>query len=326
MEEILVSIFCTAYNHEKYIATALQGFVEQKTTFRFEVLVHDDASLDRTADIIREYEKNYPEIIRAIYQTENQYSQDPGVVGDLLDEMARGKYVALCEGDDYWIDPEKLQKQISYMEAHPECSLCFTNGQLEENGILTGRRVIPWTKGAQKAYKPGNSDYNMGEMILLDYVPTASLVYRRDVWNDAPLLSPDSFAGDNYIRYYTTSKGYAHCIDEDTCVYRFGVPNSTSTKWKEDVEYKAVFLDMYRSLLDDMNLFTDYKYDAQIQSTKLLQEFEIAWLKKDHKLLRQKKFQEFYKKQGTLSYIKYFAKAYCPRVFSLLQEIKQSNK
>ena len=101
MEEILVSIFCTAYNHEKYIAAALQGFVEQKTTFRFEVLVHDDASLDRTADIIREYEKNYPEIIRAIYQTENQYSQDPGVVGDLLDEMARGKYVALCEGDDY---------------------------------------------------------------------------------------------------------------------------------------------------------------------------------------------------------------------------------
>ena len=95
MEEILVSVLCATYNQEQYIADALQGFVDQKTDFPFEVIVHDDASTDRTADIIREYEKKYPEIIKPIYQTENQFSKNPGIVGYTMHQTAKGKYVAV---------------------------------------------------------------------------------------------------------------------------------------------------------------------------------------------------------------------------------------
>lgn len=122
--EIMVSIVCNTYNHEKYIADALDGFVSQKTNFPIEILVMDDASTDGTADIIREYEKKYPEIIKPIYQTENQYSRGLGPVRQNR-SRAKGKYIALCEGDDYWIDEHKLQKQVDYMEAYPECMLCL---------------------------------------------------------------------------------------------------------------------------------------------------------------------------------------------------------
>lgn len=120
----LVSICCITYNHENYIRDAIEGFLMQETDFPFEIIIHDDASTDATADIIREYERKYPDIIKPIYQTENQYSKGEKVTLFTL-KAARGKYIALCEGDDYWIDPLKLQKQINEMEKRPECYISF---------------------------------------------------------------------------------------------------------------------------------------------------------------------------------------------------------
>lgn len=120
MEPTVVTVFCITYNHEKFIRQALEGMVMQKTNFPFEVLVHDDASTDGTADIIREFEARYPEIIRPIYQTENQYSQGKRICEDIMLPRTKGKYIALCEGDDVWTDPLKLQKQVDFMESHPE--------------------------------------------------------------------------------------------------------------------------------------------------------------------------------------------------------------
>ncbi len=111
MEELIVSISCKTYNHEDYIADAIDGFLQQKTNFKYEILIHDDASTDRTADIIRAYEKKYPDLIKPIYQTVNQYSIEGVSVTQLNLSRAKGKYIAECEGDDYWIDPYKLQKQ-----------------------------------------------------------------------------------------------------------------------------------------------------------------------------------------------------------------------
>ena len=124
MDEITVSVICLAYNHEAWIRNALEGFVSQQAPFRFEVLVHDDASTDGTADIIREYQARYPELIFPVFQTENQYSRGVPVSLRFLAPRIRGRYVALCEGDDFWRDPHKLAKQVAALEAHPEVDIC----------------------------------------------------------------------------------------------------------------------------------------------------------------------------------------------------------
>lgn len=123
----LLSVRCITYNQEQYISQALDGFLMQKTNFPFEVIVHDDASNDRTADIIREYEKKFPKIIKPIYETENQYSKADGSLARIVNAACKGKYIAFCEGDDYWIDEKKLQMQVDFLEKNPEYGMCYTD-------------------------------------------------------------------------------------------------------------------------------------------------------------------------------------------------------
>ena len=119
--EIQVTVLCITYSHEPYIRNTLDHFVNQRVNFSYEILIHDDASTDGTADIIREYAEKYPDIFVPILQTENQYSQGVPIVARLYPK-ARGKYVAICEGDDYWPDLDKLQKQYDFLESHPDYS------------------------------------------------------------------------------------------------------------------------------------------------------------------------------------------------------------
>ena len=127
-EPILVAIHCLVYNHEPYLRDCFEGFVMQKTNFRFVAIVHEDCSTDNSAAIIREYETKYPDIFRPIYETENQWHKTDGSLRRIMNAAidATGvKYVALCEGDDYWTDPLKLQKHVDFMESHPKCSVSF---------------------------------------------------------------------------------------------------------------------------------------------------------------------------------------------------------
>jgi glycosyltransferase involved in cell wall biosynthesis len=119
----IVSICCNTYNHEKYIAECLEGFVMQKTNFEFEILVHDDASTDKTARILRDYELKYPKLFRCVYQTENQFYKQ-NTLTSILFPMSKGKYIAICEGDDYWTDPMKLQKQVNLLESNKDLIAC----------------------------------------------------------------------------------------------------------------------------------------------------------------------------------------------------------
>src|SRR5437879_148231 len=110
---IAVSICCVTYNHERFLAECLEGFVKQQTTFGFEILVHEDASTDNTVGIINDYEARYPHLFRCVIQKENQFYKQNTLI-NILFPMAKGKYIALCEGDDYWRDPLKLQRQIDF--------------------------------------------------------------------------------------------------------------------------------------------------------------------------------------------------------------------
>jgi glycosyltransferase involved in cell wall biosynthesis len=325
MSDIMVSICCLTYNQEEYIKDALEGFVNQKTTFPFEILIHDDASTDGTADIIRQYEARYPELIKPIYQTENQYSKNVAISFTIQYPRAKGKYIAMCEGDDYWTDPLKLQKQVDYMESHPDCGLCFTNGQCIKNGIPAGR-VVPWVQWNRKAYKPGDADYDMGEMVLLDYIPTASLLFRREDILNIPAFSPNAFKGDTCIRLYLTSLGYAHCIDEDTCVYRFRVSGSLTTQWNANAKKSLAFMDKLICLLDDMNRLTDFRYNSEIEELKLRTVFKQNMTKQDYRAARKKEFHELHRRDGGKVYAKYLLNVYCPGLYETLRRAKAARK
>lgn len=124
MEEIVVSVICNTYNQEKYIGRAIKSILDQKTNFSFEILIHDDASVDNTTKIIKEYEEKYPDIIKPIYQTENQYSKGVDITVNYQYPRVQGEYIAFCEGDDFWIDREKLQRQVDALKEHPEINIC----------------------------------------------------------------------------------------------------------------------------------------------------------------------------------------------------------
>lgn len=255
MEEVLVSIYCMVYNHEKFITDALNGFVGQKCNFRYEVIVHDDASTDKTAEIIREYERKYPEIIKPIYQKENQYSKQVNILFGHVLPRATGKYIACCEGDDYWVDPYKLQKQVDYMESHPDCTFCFTNGYIEDVSNHSAKRpFIPYSAADAHFYQDHDRDYTLDNFYELEFIPTASFLFPRKTLESMRTLylARTCPTGDLRLRLYMCSQGYAHYIHEATCVYRENVPNSAMTRWKKDDRRKV-----YKRAKEIADMITD---------------------------------------------------------------------
>lgn len=125
MNDKLVSIFCLTYNHVDYIRDALEGFVKQKTNFQYEVFVYDDASTDGTSECIQEYASRYPQLFNIYISPYNTYNSPDRfkILNELQHKYITGKYVAMCEGDDYWIDSKKLQMQVDYMEEHDNCMM-----------------------------------------------------------------------------------------------------------------------------------------------------------------------------------------------------------
>lgn len=181
MADIAVSVLCPVYNHAKYLRKCLDGFVLQKTNFPFEVIVHDDASTDGSAEIIREYEQNYPDLIRPIYQSQNQRSQNISYFRTFLYPAVRGKYFAICEGDDYWSDYEKLQRQFDALESHPECSFSthIVRTIAEDGQVLSSTipNVLRFQEGVLK------SDDLRTRMFSEEFYPfqTTSYFFRSDL-------------------------------------------------------------------------------------------------------------------------------------------------
>lgn len=168
-----VAIWCIAYNQKDFIKDALDGFVMQKTDFPFVVIVHDDRSTDGTTDVIREYAKKYPELIIPVIETENQWSKG-GLkhIVDIMNSHYRiGKYIAFCEGDDYWTSPDKLQTQIDFLESHSDYSMCF-HSAFKKYECDT----IAWINCEHIEDK----DYDATDLFVNWTVPTASVVCRKE--------------------------------------------------------------------------------------------------------------------------------------------------
>lgn len=301
---IKVSIVCNVFNHEKYIRDCLNGFLLQETDFEYEVLVHDDASTDHSADIIREYENKYPNIIKPIYQTENQYSQGIKIGATYQYPRAKGKYIALCEGDDYWIDPYKLQKQVDYMESHPQCTFCFTNGYIEDQAKDGVRRdFIPYNKQDAVWYKDENKEYTLDNMYEITFAPTASYFYSKDaILKVLPYFEKKCPTADLRLRLFLTSQGYAYYLKDKTCVYRQNVPNSAMTTWKKYdrkamTEHTTKIIDM----LSDIDEFTCGQYSIGIHKIKDFYVEGLLFSATSFKILREEDCKRVYR---TLSFYK----------------------
>lgn len=257
---IKVSVLCTAYNQEDYIEETLKGFVNQKTDFKFEVLINDDCSTDNTKNIIKKYQQLYPNIIKPIYQVENQYSKNVFITKDILLPLAKGKYIALCEGDDYWIDCLKLQKQCDYMDSHENCSLCIHNSiQVDSMSNFVCNHIIT------------DTDSNIDcEKVLLGggrFCMTNSIMAPRDL----ALSIPDY--GTRYYDYvwqaYFASRGETYCFSEYMSAYRLNAKGSWSEEMNKNNSMKHVkFIDEQISFYNSFNIDSEFRFDSIIKKLK----------------------------------------------------------
>lgn len=230
----LVSIFTLTYNHAPYIRQCLDGFLMQKTNFVFEVIINDDASTDGTTEIIREYEAKYPDIIKPIYHSENRYSKgERGFWNRYCLPKSRGKYIALCEGDDYWIDPLKLQKQVDFLEANPEYGMCYTNFNIWHES----KQKMDYSLFQTKPDKfPAVYDSLKSWILTAGYVAPMTWVFRRELLLNKPNI--DSIDGTFVLFAHFLSQTKVYCfMDDITAVYR-NLKESVSHSMSLDCRYK----------------------------------------------------------------------------------------
>lgn len=207
---ILVSICCLTYNHESHIEKCLKGFIMQKTNFAFEVLIHDDASKDKTAEIIRKYEAKYPDIIKPIYQVENQFSKGVPVTRQFQFPRAKGKYIAMCEGDDYWTNPNKLQKQVDFLESNEDFSICFHKVKIHENHRL----VYDYMTNVP------NEVTTIVDIAKVNYIHTPSVLFRNNLIKEFPNWFSLCTHGDHPLYILLAQYGKIMCLNDCMAVYR----------------------------------------------------------------------------------------------------------
>lgn len=262
-QDYKVVIRCFTYNHEKYIEDALKGFVMQKTNFPFCAIVIDDFSTDRTAEIIKKYEKQYPNIIKGFYLPENFYSKKKKKIPLIKPWLDRAKYIALCEGDDYWIDENKLQKQVDWLDFHPDYTMCCSDAK-----IISPNGELDWHRYEK------DSDITTERMIIGGgfYVQTATLLYREEITN---FMNVDFInqcnTGDYPLQIMCCIKGKVRYLCEKTSVYRYKNPGSWSSKnTSGDIGEK--WIKNWHSIiymLDGFDEYTAGKYSETIKQRKI---------------------------------------------------------
>lgn len=208
----LVSICCPTYNQEHILPDAIESFLMQKTNFNFEILIHDDASSDNTVSVIKEYKAKYPALINTIIQTENQHSKGIKLLTTILFPRARGKYIAICDGDDFWTDPNKLQRQVDFLESH------------EDYGLVYSKVRIYDTKKSKLEDKTlGSSTTDFDTLLINNGIPTSTVLFRRSLILDYKRVidpKPEWKLGDKPIWLFISSQSKIMFFNEVTTTYR----------------------------------------------------------------------------------------------------------
>ena len=249
----LVSVYCMTYNQKNTIGQTIESILAQQTDFEFELIIHDDASTDGTAEIVRRYAEAYPHIIRPIFQEENQYRKC-NLIQSFIHPAGRGTFIAICEGDDYWCDPKKLQIQADYMRSHPECMLTFhavrqlTNEEetivrpLKRSGIVLAPLIVK--RGGQ-------------------FCPTVSSFFRKEVMDLWPEFRVNADVYDYPAQVLAASMGTVYYMDRIMGVYRFASAGSWTAEYKDQVNDQHIQNETeWLALFDD---YTAHRYNHEIR-------------------------------------------------------------
>lgn len=304
-----ITVYCLAYNHGNYIRNTLEGFVNQKTNFKFKVIVHDDASTDNTAEIIAEYAKKYPDIIFPIYQKENQYSKGIKIYPTYIEPLIDTEFGAICEGDDYWTDENKLQIQYDYMISHPECSLCVHNtDRISVFGENLNRKYNPNTEGV---------DYTSNDVIRVKgggLFHTSSYLYRFADRKAMPEEFKIKGIGDYPLAIYLSTIGTVHYIPKIMSAYRMGTPGSWTQRQLQNREKRITHIENVIVSLARMNDFTGRKYENAFIEAIEKYKFDLLLITPRFlPIIKDKSMRKIFNTLPIIQRIKYLAKTILKR-------------
>ena len=259
-----VSIRTLAYNHEAFIEEALDSFLEQETEFPFEIVVHDDASTDKTATIIKQYEEKYPTIVKPIYEKENIYSKPGGELAKIMDRACQGKYIAYCEGDDFFTDAHKLQMQFDIMEKYPEVTLC----------THTVRMFFDDNKSKGKTFPAKHMETK--KICLQEYLDRSGYVFqtssffirKRDLLRyreeQPEFKKAVTHVGDRPLCMYLLTKGDAFYIDREMSCYRRFAQRSWSSRTYGNKKKRIKYYYDLAKMMELFDKYTGHLYDCHI--------------------------------------------------------------
>lgn len=285
--KIKVSICCVTYNQQEYIKEALDTFINQKTNFNYEIIVHDDASTDNTVNIIKQYSKKYPNLVIPILEKENQYKIKPNSILEICFKKAKGEYIALCDGDDGFIDRNKLEKQIEYMDANPNISLCTHDTKVVDATGNFIENLSPYPNGIINI-----------EMLLKDSksMHTSSMLFRKKDVKKLPNYFHQATVGDLPLKLYLLSLGDGYHFDKVMSFYRTNAIGSWSLKEKKDISSLEKNHKMEIKLYNQFNEETKYIYDELVKSRILYKEFNYYLRTNNFNEIYKKKYRSLYKK------------------------------
>lgn len=288
MGKVSLTVVTTSYNHEKFIEKCIQSIVSQKTNFKFELVISDDCSTDNTRAIIKKYQKKYPDIIKPIFREKNL-----GAMNNFIETLnsVHTKYVALCDGDDFWTDDSKLQKQYDFLEKHDDYSIVFH------------QTLIFYDDGSnnEETIHPNNikSNLNLQDLIKENFIPANTVVYRWKYLKKDSLLNEfpkNVVPGDYFLHLVHANCGKIHFINKVMSSYRRqpgGMWYLTSKNGSDTafhIKYGEKYLRFYRSVERILGLSED---TFKINKDWIIQRTILAYLRK----LKRKDFKRFYNQE-----------------------------
>lgn len=236
-----VSILCATFNHIDYIRYAIHGFLIQETTFPFEIIINDDASTDGTAEVVRQYTSLYPNIIKPILHKTNQYSRGVKPIS-ILYPLAKGNYIAVCEGDDLWTSKDKIAKQYAAMEANKRASVCF-HSALEFDELLKKSELICNYSDTTKVIPPETIITNRGGSM-----PTAALFYRNEDIEKMLQSYKNAPIGDFFLQSYLALKGEVIYLPEPMSIYRRNAKGSWTSNQQDKTKQSLYYKEMIKAI------------------------------------------------------------------------------